>query len=141
MNDDALKALERARLMQLSNDFKKLGVECADNFQLVQRRDLERMKMNHIQKRRFLDAFPSTEEAAVNPVVGASNNTIAADGLSCTRNSDSTTIPAVATGDARSGAAAQAGVHPAQQLDVLASEFQDCSSGCSGTCTSYRCRL
>jgi hypothetical protein len=95
MNDDALKALERARLMQLSNDFKKLGVECADNFQLVQRRDLERMKMNHIQKRRFLVAFPSTEDAAVNPVVGASNNTIAAAGLSCT------SVDSVGLGDRR----------------------------------------
>jgi hypothetical protein len=133
MNDDALKALERARLMQFSNDCEKLGVECADDFQLVQRRELARMKMNHIQKRRFLVAFSAAEEAVDNPVDGASNKTIAAAGLSCTRKSGSTTIPAaIATGDTRSGAAAQASVRPVQQLDVLASEFQDCSSGCSG---------
>jgi hypothetical protein len=106
MSEVALQTQERARFMPFSNDFKRLGGECADYFQVVQRRKLDRVTMNHIRKRRWhlrfwicsfssarkvIVTFASAEVPAGNPVADtvtvfdrASNNVIFCRWPSCT---------------------------------------------------------
>jgi hypothetical protein len=59
MVDASAAALNAARLFQFKGKFERLGVEYLSDFNLIQPRDLERMKMNVIHKRRFVAAFRS----------------------------------------------------------------------------------
>jgi hypothetical protein len=59
MDGASAAALNAARLFQVKGEFERLVVECLSDFNLIQRRNLERMKMNVIYKRRFVAAFRS----------------------------------------------------------------------------------
>jgi hypothetical protein len=59
IDDASAAALNAARLFQFKGEFEQLGVECLSDFNLIRPRDLERMKMNVIHKRRFVAAFRS----------------------------------------------------------------------------------
>jgi hypothetical protein len=67
MDDASVAAINAARLFQVKGEFERLGVECLSDFNLIQPRDLERMKMNVIHKRRFVAAFNGP--AAVTPAL------------------------------------------------------------------------
>jgi hypothetical protein len=58
-DDASAAAINAARLLQFKGKFERLGVECLSDFNLIQPRDLERMKMNVIHKRRFVAAYRS----------------------------------------------------------------------------------
>jgi hypothetical protein len=57
MDDASAAALNAARLFQFKGEFEQLGVECLSDFNLILPRDLERMRMNVIHKRKFVAAF------------------------------------------------------------------------------------
>jgi hypothetical protein len=59
MDDASAPAINADRLFQFKGKFERLGVECVSDFNLIQPRNLERMKMNVIHKRRFVAVFRS----------------------------------------------------------------------------------